>query len=89
VDGERPVGLARLQRKGQNAAFNAYTGVDRAYRGRGIARALKQRTIEWSRQNGVDFHYTGNDTENKRMLAINIQLGYQLLGAMIEVSKDL
>ena len=89
LDGDRPVGLARLQRKGENNAFNAYTGVDRAYRGRGIARALKLRTVEWSRENGVDYHYTGNDTENSRMLAINISLGYQPLGAMIEVARDL
>ena len=33
-----PVGLARLKRRGDNAAFNGYTGVAANYRGRGVAR---------------------------------------------------
>jgi mycothiol synthase len=89
VDGERPVGVARVRRRAENAATNGYTGVDRKYRGRGIARALKLRTIEWARQNGVDFIYTSNDVENKPMLAINVNLGYQPLPSMIEVVKIL
>jgi GNAT superfamily N-acetyltransferase len=86
---DRPVGLAFLLRKGENAAFNEYTAVDRAYRGRGIARALKLQTIEWARQNGIDFIYTSNDVANQRMLAINIRLGYQPLPSTSEVVKHL
>ncbi len=69
--------------------WNAYTGVDRAYRGRGVARALKLRTIQWARQNNVDFIYTGNDIANQRMLAINVQLGYEPLPGWVEVVKEL
>jgi GNAT superfamily N-acetyltransferase len=88
VHADRPVGLARLRRQG-NAAFNAYTAVDQAYRGRGIARALKLRTVLWARHNGVDFIYTGNDVENRRMLDINVRLGYEPLPGSIEVIKEL
>lgn len=84
-----PVGLARLRRRGVDAAFNGFTGVHPQYRGRGIARALKLRTIEWSRRNGVNSIYTGNDMENQRMLAINIKLGYTQLPGVVEVMRRL
>lgn len=88
--GVEPVGLARLRiYESERAAQNAYTGVHSEYRGLGVARALKYRTIEWCRENGIDFIYTGNDIKNDRMLAINIPLGYQSLPCEIEVAKDL
>jgi mycothiol synthase len=89
LDGDRPVGVARLRLRGERSAINGYTGVDRAYRGRGIAKALKLRTVEWASRNGIDSLYTGNDIENYPMLAINIALGYQPLPADIEVLKEL
>jgi len=85
LHGERPVGVARLRRPVARAVFNAYTGVDRAYRGLGVARLLKLRTIEWARENGVDHMYTGNDSDNHRMLEINIRLGYQPLPGTVEM----
>lgn len=88
LEGDRPVGTAELRLREARAAFNAYTCVDRAYRGKGIARALKLRTVEWAAQNGVDVIYTGNDLDNKPMLAINIDLGYQPLPAMVSVVKE-
>jgi GNAT superfamily N-acetyltransferase len=87
--GERPVGLALLKREGERAAYNAYTGVARAYRGKGVARALKLRTVEWARRSGVDFIYTDNDVDNKRMLEVNIRLGYQPLPGEVQVVKHL
>ncbi len=35
------------------------------------------------------YHYTGNDAENHRMLAINLWLGYQLLPRDIELKREL
>lgn len=89
LDGERPVGLALLKREGENAAYNDFTATDREYRGRGIARALKKRTIDWARRNGVDYIYTGNDAANERMLAINLRLGYEPLPTSSELVKTL
>lgn len=89
LEGNSPVGVARLRGMSGGAFGNGFTGVDPAYRGRGIARALKMKTIQWAHEHGVRFIYTGNDAENHRMLAINISLGYQPLPAEIELVKDL
>jgi GNAT superfamily N-acetyltransferase len=88
VDGDRPIGLAFLKIQG-DAAFNEYTATDREYRGRGIARALKLRTILWCREHGINYIYTGNDIDNKRMLDINIRLGYEMLPPFREIVKEL
>jgi GNAT superfamily N-acetyltransferase len=87
-DRQKPVGLARLAIRG-SSAFNAYTGVARAYRGRGIARALKLKTIDWARARGLEHIITSNDTENHRMLSVNIPLGYRAIPARLEVARDL
>lgn len=89
MTGGRPVGMAVLVRKGGDAATNGYTGVDRAYRGKGIARALKLRTVEWAREHGIEFIYTGNSAHNKPMLAINIDMGYKVLPAEIDMEKTM
>lgn len=89
LEGAQPVGVASLSRRGEHAAFNNYTGVDRQYRGRGLARALKLKTIEFARAQGIEEIFTGNDIDNKRMLSINIPLGYQAVPSQIEIAKDL
>lgn len=89
VDGNKPVGVARLRLYDPVNATNGFTGVDRAYRGKGVARALKARTINWARHHGVRYIYTGNDVENDRMLAINIRLGYQPVPSQLEIVKEL
>ena len=81
------VGLARLRIYADGKADNAFTGVLSSYRGRGIARALKFRTIEWSVRNGVEYIYTGNEFRNQRMLAINKSLGYKPLPRYIEMER--
>lgn len=89
MDGNRPAGLARLRAMSDGSTGNGYTGVDPDYRGRGIARALKLKTIEWARDHNIDYIYTANDIENHRMLAINVSLGYQPLPAELELVKEL
>lgn len=89
LDGDIPAGVATVSRRGDDAAFNNYTGVSREYRSRGIARAVKLKTIEWARANGVDAIFTGNDIENKAMLSINIPLGYEAIPNQVEIVKDL
>lgn len=89
LGGSRPVGVARLRRREGGAFGNSYTGVDPSYRGRGIARALKLRTIEWVRRQGGRYIYTGNAAENARMLAINRSLGYEPLPGDVELVLDL
>lgn len=89
LDGDRPVGLAVLGRGGDDAAFNDTTAVDRKYRGRGIAKGLKLKTIEFARDNGIANIFTSNDYENKPMLAINIPMGYKEVPSKLELMRDL
>jgi GNAT superfamily N-acetyltransferase len=89
LQGERPIGIATVRRRGHQSAYNHDTGVVREFRGRGIARALKRKTIEWASQNGIDYIYTANDTANERILSINIPLGYKEVPSQVEIVKDL
>jgi len=58
-------------------AYNAFTGVLREYRGRGLAQALKLQTILLAKKEGMRFVRTHNDSNNAPMLAINRKLGYK------------
>lgn len=60
-------------------AWHDMTGVLRAWRGRGIAMALKRATISWAIQHGLTALETGNDEANAGMRAVNARLGYQPL----------
>jgi GNAT superfamily N-acetyltransferase len=89
IHGDQPVGLARLHQRSTKVLNNGYTGVDRAHRGRGVARLLKLKTIQWAQRQGCEWIYTGNDVENERMLAINIRLGYEPLPGLVLVVMEL
>jgi GNAT superfamily N-acetyltransferase len=89
LHGERPAGALLLRTLSPTVVSNRFTGVARAYRGRGIARALKVRSVRWAREAGIESMYTGNDLGNTRMVDINVRLGYQFLPANIELVKDL
>ena len=73
ADGDRYVGLAATGiSSSTGAAFNAFTGVDRAYRGRKIALALKLLAIfAVARSYGAPYIRTDNDSQNGPMPAIN------------------
>ena len=75
---DRWVGLAAIGiYPADNHAYNAFTGVLREYRGRGLAQALKLQTILLARKEGVRYVRTHNDSNNAPMLAINRKLGYK------------
>jgi GNAT superfamily N-acetyltransferase len=87
--GAKPIGVTMLQRAGEDAARHFGMTVDRAYRGRGVARLLKLRQIQWAGQQGIRSLYTENDIDNPRMYDINIRLGYQPLPGTVGLVKDL
>ena len=60
-----------------NSAYNMMTGVDAAYRGRGIALALKLLAIRYARTTGSVSIRTNNDADNTPVLALNRKLGYR------------
>ena len=86
VDGEvvGHAGLAALLAR-PHAAENLFTGVLQAWRGRGIATALKQAQIDWARTHGYDWIQTENDEPNLLMRGINARLGYQPVAGTILV----
>jgi mycothiol synthase len=87
--GRQLVGVSRLGRdlSGPNRLHVGFTGVHPEYRGRGIAGALKLRTVEYGRAQGFAEIRTENDTRNAPMLHINAALGFQLEPARIIFEK--
>ena len=51
--------------------------VKRAWRGRGIATALKNAQIAWAAENGFRRLVTYNDEANLSMRGVNARLGYE------------
>ena len=60
-------------------ATHQMTAVRPAFRGRGIATALKRATIAWAVDHGLEALETGNDERNAPMRAVNAGLGYRPL----------
>jgi GNAT superfamily N-acetyltransferase len=78
VDGDTWVGFASVSLSPETqSAYNATTGVIRAYRGRKIAQALKIMAARYARQHGAQMIRTDNDSLNAPILAINRKMGYQ------------
>jgi len=75
----RAVGYASLMMLpgSTTRAYHDMTAVLRAFRGRGIARALKLAAIGWAIENGLTTLETGNDEANAPMRALNARLGYE------------
>ena len=70
-------------------AHNMFTGTLRAYRGRGLALAVKLASIHWAAARGITMMATSNDETNAPMLAINGRLGYRPAGRRVEWLKEL
>lgn len=84
------IGLALLEVwDGAPVALNTITGVSQAWRGRGIAQALKLVTVRGARQFGVETLVTMNDVRNEAMLAINKKMGYRPERELIKLQKEL
>lgn len=76
IDGDRWVGLSSVVRRADEGYFTGFTGVERQYRGRGIALALKVVALEYARSAGALEIFTSNHSVNAPMLAVNRKLGY-------------
>jgi mycothiol synthase len=89
--GHEIVGCAGLVRDDDrpDRAENSLTAVRRDWRGRGIARALKQTTIAWAAANGLGEIYTWTQTGNENMRAVNEKLGYLTRNVSINVRAPL
>jgi mycothiol synthase len=76
--GEEIVGCAGLIRDGdrEDRAEHSLTAVRRDWRGRGVAKALKQQVIAWASGGGLSELYTWTQTGNEAMQAVNRSLGF-------------
>jgi mycothiol synthase len=85
--GECFVGFSALERIAGEADVLGYagTGVDPAWRGRGVATDLKRKTIELARQHG--YRRLRTATANPAMLAINERLGFQRRGEQVRLVR--
>ena len=77
--GEQIVGYSGLMRDRDDPtrAEDGLTAVRRAWRGRGIARALKQAELAWAAENGLREIVTWTQRGNEGMCRLNEQLGYE------------
>ena len=70
-------------------AVNAFTATIPQFRGRGFALAAKIGTMRWAAANGITRVSTANDDTNAPMLAINARLGYEPLGRLLTMRRDI
>lgn len=88
ADGDRWVGMSAVGYFPEADSMRVMiTGVESAYRGRKIGMALKLLTHRCARQRGVKHLYTGNDSHNAPMLAVNEKLGYTKLRGTYYLTK--
>lgn len=90
-DGDVLVGLSTLEPLGaaRNAVGAGFTIVHPSHRGRGIARALKVRTIAWAREHGFRWIESDSNAVNAPMLGLNESLGFRPLPARITLERRL
>ncbi len=77
LDGEEVVGVAKLSLTAPTTAGHSLTAVRRAWRGRGIAAALKATAINWALANGYTELHTSNEERNAPIQRLNARLGYR------------
>jgi len=89
VDG-KPVSLSMLYVAPElRRASNGFTTTLREHRGRGLALACKIASLRWAAATGIERVLTANDDTNAPMLAINRRLGYEPLGRLVTMRREL
>ena len=72
------VGYAKLRLAPDGrTATHAMTAVKRAWRGLGVATALKRAQIRWAKERGLQRLHADNEEDNAPMLRVNERLGYR------------
>lgn len=90
LDGDRLIGMATsMYRSKNNELYNYLTGVDSQYRRRGIALALKVRSLCLAQSAGVTETSTHNSSLNYPMVALNQRLGYRARPGIFALEREL
>ncbi|MFG3656161.1 GNAT family N-acetyltransferase [Streptomyces sp. NPDC047706] len=87
TDGTLP--HSRTRSSGGTSISTAMTGTARAFRGRGLAKLAKNACLHRARAAGYTEAFTGNDTGNGPMLAINKWLGYDICATEVRHVRQL
>ncbi|MBL1086229.1 GNAT family N-acetyltransferase [Streptomyces actinomycinicus] len=85
----RPVAFTVAHTDGDTRYVTAMTGTARAHRGRGLAKLAKIHGLHRARAAGVTEAFTGNDTGNAPMIAINEWLGYEKCATEVRYVREL
>jgi GNAT superfamily N-acetyltransferase len=87
--GDEVVGYAKLSFPPDGTrAYHDLTGVKRAWRGRGIAGALKRTQIAWAKEHGYERLVTSNEERNEPIRRLNVRHGYRVAPGSIVLRKD-
>ncbi|MFZ5824621.1 MAG: GNAT family N-acetyltransferase [Bacillota bacterium] len=89
ANGDRWVALCQLAPQHSGAIYNGLTAVDREYRGRGVALAIKVWSLEIAKSLGAPYIRTNNHSVNEPMLAVNRKLGYAPLPGKYQLAAKL
>jgi GNAT superfamily N-acetyltransferase len=88
--GDEVVGLSVLEYPvTRGVPWTAFTGTARRVRGQGVARALKYETLAQAIRLGAQSVRTGNDGANAPILHLNEEMGYELVGPVLELHRKL
>jgi mycothiol synthase len=88
-DGDAVIGVSILSYPPKRGVVSTdWTGVARAGRGRGVARAVKCETVMQAIALGVDRIRTDNDSQNTPILHINESMGYRRRPDMIQLMRE-
>lgn len=89
VVGGGPAAFTAARTDGSTRYATGMTGTARAHRGRGLAKLVKNDSLHRARAAGYTEAFTGNDTGNGPMIAINTWFGYELCGAEVRHVREL
>ena len=91
LDGERVVGYAGLLswNDDDTRAENGLTAVDREWRRRGLATALKRHQLAWASSHGIRELVTWTQTGNEGMRTVNEALGYVTRTISLRMRREL
>ena len=83
--GDEVVGFSKfsLTSARPKSAFHDLTAVKRAWRGRGLAGALKAAQIHWAKEHGYEELRTRNEERNEPIRRLNARLGYRPAAGLI------
>ncbi|MGW3987862.1 GNAT family N-acetyltransferase [Streptomyces sp. NPDC004830] len=88
VDG-RPAAFTVAYTDGDRRYGTAMTGTAREFRGRGLAKLVKNDSLHRARAAGCTEAFTGNDTGNEPMIAVNKWFGYEICAKEVRHVREL